>query len=127
MLDVETVMRPQKRLALTDAHHIASGAPVSGYEIHLGQTTGPDRERAWLRVGDRPEGAASGSGRIKGTYLHGVFASDPFRAAFLAEMGAVSDLSYGDAVEATLDALAAHLETHMDLDRLLSLSRPIAV
>ena len=127
MLDVETVMRPQKRLVLTDAHHIASGAPVSGYEIHLGQTTGPDRDRAWLRVGDRPEGAASGSGRIKGTYLHGVFASDPFRAAFLAEMGAVSDLSYGDAVDATLDALAAHLETHMDLDRLLSLSRPIAV
>jgi adenosylcobyric acid synthase len=31
MLDVETVMRPQKRLVLTDAHHIASGAPVSGY------------------------------------------------------------------------------------------------
>lgn len=127
LLDVETVMRPEKRLGLTDAHHIASGAPVSGYEIHLGHTTGPDRCRAWLRVGQRSEGAASASGRVKGTYLHGLFASDSFRAAFLTEMGAVSDLSYSDTVEHTLDALAAHLEAHMDLDRLLSCSRPVGV
>lgn len=124
-LDVETVMRPQKRLARTEAWHIASGTPVSGYEIHLGQTHGPDRDRAWLRIGDRPEGAASACGRIKGTYLHGLFASDPFRAAFLAEQGAVSDLSYAATVEDTLDALAAHLETHMDLDRVLALARPV--
>jgi adenosylcobyric acid synthase len=126
MLEVETVMRPEKRLALTDAHHIASGAPVSGYEIHLGHTTGPDRDRAWLRVGQRSEGAMSASGRIRGTYLHGLFASDSFRAAFLTEMGAGSELSYSDTVEDTLDALAAHLETHMDLDLLLSLSREMA-
>ncbi len=127
LLDVETVMRPEKRLRLTDAHHIACGAPVSGYEIHLGHTTGPDRDRAWLRVGQRSEGAASASGRVKGTYLHGLFASDSFRAAFLTEMGAVSDLSYSDTVEDTLDALAAHLEAHMDLDSLLSCSRPVGM
>ena len=127
LLDVETLMRPEKRLALTDAHHIASGAPLSGYEIHLGHTSGPDRDRAWLRVGERCEGAASASGRIKGTYLHGLFASDPFRAAFLADMGAESDLSYSETVEETLDALAAHLEAHMDLDRLLALSRTVGV
>ena len=127
LLDVETLMRPEKRLALTDAHHIASGAPLSGYEIHLGHTDGPDSDRAWLRVGDRPEGAASASGRIRGTYLHGLFASDPFRAAFLAEMGTASDLSYSGTVEDTLDALAAHLETHMDLDRVLALSRTVGV
>ncbi|WP_297779848.1 cobyric acid synthase [uncultured Roseovarius sp.] len=124
-LDVVTVMKPEKRLALTQATYLASGETVEGYEIHLGTTTGPDCARAWLRVGDRPEGAASANGRVRGAYLHGLFASDPFRAAFLAGLGAVSDLRYGADVETTLDALAAHLERHMDLDLLLSLSAEI--
>ncbi|WP_417727953.1 cobyric acid synthase [Roseovarius sp.] len=124
-LDVVTVMKPEKRLALTQASYLESGDRVEGYEIHLGETTGPDCARAWLRVGDRPEGAGSANGRVRGAYLHGLFASDQFRASFLAGMGASSDLRYGADVEATLDALATHLEQHMDLDLLLSLSAEI--
>lgn len=124
-LDVVTIMKPEKRLALTQAIYLASGDVVEGYEIHLGETSGPDCAQAWLQVGDRPEGAASTNGRVRGAYLHGLFASDPFRAAFLAGLGAPSDLHYGADVEETLDALAAHLEEHMDLDLLLSLSAEI--
>lgn len=125
-LDVVTVLKPEKRLALTQATYLASGETVEGYEIHLGETTGPDCAQAWLQVGDRPEGAASIDGRVRGAYLHGLFASDAFRGAFLAELGAPSDLHYGADVEDTLDALAAHLEEHMDLDLLLSLSAETA-
>ncbi|ARE85399.1 cobyric acid synthase [Roseovarius mucosus] len=124
-LGVVTVMKPEKRLALTQATYLETGDAVEGYEIHLGETIGPDCAHAWLRVGDRPEGAASASGRVRGAYLHGLFASDAFRAAFLAGLGARSDLSYGADVEATLDALAAHLEAYMDLDLLFSLSADI--
>lgn len=124
-LDVVTVMKPEKRLALTQATYLASGDTVEGYEIHLGETTGPDCAQAWLRVGDRPEGAASINGRVRGAYLHGLFASDPFRDAFLAGLGAQSDLRYGADVEDTLDTLAAHLERHLDLDLLLSLSAEV--
>ncbi|MGK8235628.1 cobyric acid synthase [Roseovarius sp. MS2] len=124
-LDVVTVMKPEKRLALTQATYLETGDAVEGYEIHLGETIGPDCAHAWLRVGDRPEGAATASGRVRGAYLHGLFASDAFRAAFLAGLGARSDLSYGADVEATLDALAAHLEAYMDLDLLFSLSADI--
>ncbi|MFB9149589.1 cobyric acid synthase [Roseovarius ramblicola] len=125
-LDVETVLQPRKRLGLTEARHEPSGTPVRGYEIHLGETAGPDCERGWLRVGDRREGAQSPDGRVQGTYLHGLFAEDAFRAAYLAELGAVSDLLYDDAVDATLDALARHLEMYLDVDRLLSLaSEPV--
>jgi len=66
LLDVETVMTPFKRLALTDAVDVASGAALEGYEIHIGQTEGPDRARGWLRVGARREGAASADGRVTG-------------------------------------------------------------
>jgi adenosylcobyric acid synthase len=62
---------------------------------------------------------------VAGCYLHGLFADDAFRAAFLAGLQdrAASGLSYDAQVEATLDKLAAHLEAHLDLDRLLEMAR----
>jgi len=126
LLDVATVMQPQKRLALSDARHVASGAMLGGYEIHLGATSGPDCARAWLTIDGRPEGAASPDGRIQGCYLHGLFASDAFRAAWLAEAGGSAGGAGFDAgVEAALDGLAAHVAAHMDLDLLTRLAAPV--
>jgi adenosylcobyric acid synthase len=121
LLDVTTVMAPDKRLARVAGTHPASGAAVEGYEIHLGRTEGPDRARGWLRIEGRDEGAASADGRVLGTYVHGLFAGDGFRAAFLAGLGAApSGLGYGAAVEATLDALADHLAAHLDVGGMLA-------
>jgi adenosylcobyric acid synthase len=76
-------------------------------------------------LGSVPDGATSPDGRIAGTYLHGCFASDGFRRAYLASLGAASGaLAYEQKVEATLDALALHLSAHLDLDRILSLAGP---
>ncbi len=126
LLDVTTRLEPAKTLALTEATYLATGESVAGYEIHLGQTEGPDRARAWLGIGDRKDGAASADGRVMGTYLHGLFASDAFRKAFLAQLGAeTSDLTYTDALDATLDKLGAHVEAHLDLDALLALAHPL--
>jgi adenosylcobyric acid synthase len=125
-LEVETVLRPDKRLALTAAHHPASGTDLQGYEIHLGTTSGPDCARAWLQVGGRGEGAASADGLVQGSYLHGLFASDGFRAAWLSGLGMPpSGLEHGRTVETVLDRLADHMAAHLDLDRLLSLAAPI--
>ncbi|MGJ8623963.1 MAG: cobyric acid synthase [Yoonia sp.] len=124
LLDITTTMVPQKRLALSSATYLPTGDPVSGYEIHLGVSQGPDCARAWLSLDGRGEGAASADGRVMGCYLHGLFAADAFRAAFLSRLGkTVVDHNYGSGVEDTLDALATHLETHMDIDRLLTLAR----
>ena len=88
---------------------------------------GPDRARAWLHVDGRPEGAASANGRVRGCYLHGLFAADGFRAAYLAAIGGPqSELCFEDGVEATLDALADHVEAHLDLDLLLHHAGEIA-
>ena len=101
------------------------GAPVSGYEIHMGHTEGPDTARAWLTAGGRPEGAASADGRVRGCYLHGLFASDAFRSTFLRELGGRSETAYEIGVEDTLDALAEHIERHLDVDALLDLARAV--
>lgn len=122
-LDVETDMQPQKHLRPVEATYIANGAPISGYEIHIGETAGPDCDRPWLSVGTRHEGATSRDGRVHGSYLHGLFSSDIFRAAYLG--AGASGLNYEADVESTLDALADHLEAHLDLDAFLELAKEI--
>lgn len=124
LLDIDTVMTPDKRLARVTATHAASGMTVEGYEIHIGRSDGPDRDRPFATVEGRPEGAVSADGRVTGSYLHGMFHSDGFRAAFLSGLGiAASGRSHAATVEATLDSLAAHLEAHLDVPGLLALAR----
>ena len=126
LLDISTHMKPEKRLAMTNAVHVTTGTPVTGYEIHLGETTGPDCANAWLRVDNRLEGAADKSGRISGCYLHGLFAADHFRHHFLGQLGMPnSNVNYEHNVETTLDSLARHVEAHLDLDALLSLAETV--
>ena len=63
----------------------SDGAPFAGYEMHMGVTEGPDRARPFARLADgSPEGAVSADGRVIGTYVHGLFADDRQRAAWLA-------------------------------------------
>jgi len=122
---VVTEMHPDKRTTRTEAVYTKTGDHVYGYEIHLGRTEGPDRERAWLRIGERTEGAASPDGRVRGSYLHGLFTSDGFRNSFLAELGGTeSGLCHEAMIETALEELAWHLETHMDIDALISLAAP---
>jgi len=98
--------------------------PVRGYEIHLGITSGPGLARPMLDLGGRPDGAVSADGRLAGCYLHGLFASDPFRRAFLARLGVEGGaVAYDSRVEAVLDGLADHLEQHLDLAALLAAAR----
>ncbi|MGR3486334.1 MAG: cobyric acid synthase [Paracoccaceae bacterium] len=124
LLDVETVMRREKRLAISTGRHGASGHAVSGYEIHVGDTEGPDRARAWLTLDGRPEGAMSADGLVAGSYLHGLFGADAFRQWYLEGLGATPDpLDHAASVEGVLDALAAHVEAHLDVERLLGLAR----
>ena len=123
-LDVETVLTSDKRLTRVDAIHVPSGLQVAGYEIHLGLTDGPDCLRPFARIGDVPEGARSGDGRVEGTYLHGLFTSDAFRAAWLHALGvSADDFRYGNEVDAVLDELAIQINRHLDVTELLKLSR----
>lgn len=124
LLDVATVMTEQKTLTRVDAVHAATGQPISAYEIHIGHTDGPDRARPFAFVDGAPEGAVSGDGRVHGSYLHGLFASDDFRKAFLAQLDIpAADQAYGARVDGALNALADHIEAHLDVDGLLALAR----
>lgn len=120
LLDVVTEMSQTKRLVQVRGH--ALGQPVSGYEIHMGRSHGPDCARPFAHV-PGPDGAVSPDGRVMGSYLHGLFSDDAFRAACLARLGAASQPGFEAGVEAALDDLADHLETHLDVTALLAVAR----
>ncbi len=126
LLDVATEMAGDKAVRLAAGEAPDYGAPVHGYEIHMGRTGGPDCARPMLLLGGRPDGARSADGRIEGTYLHGLFAADRFRAAWLDGLkpGTAALTDFEGAVDAALDELADGLEAHLDMDALLDLAEP---
>jgi adenosylcobyric acid synthase len=127
LLQVETELTPDKTLIEASGIDLNTGAPIRGYEMHVGRTEGPGLSRPMLRLGGREDGAVSADGRMLGCYLHGIFASDPYRRAFLARLrpGRASDIAYEREVDRTLDALADHLEKHLDLQVLLRAAEPV--
>ncbi len=71
LLDIETVMEPEKTVRNSSAVAASDGRAVDGYEIHLGRTSGADCARPVIMIGDRADGAQSADGKVWGTYLHG--------------------------------------------------------
>ena len=124
LLEVETTLTGDKSLRLVAGECLINGAPFTGYEMHVGETGGPDCARPLVRFADgRADGAVSATGRVAGSYVHGFFADDLQRAAWLASLGVGSAIDYHATVEETLDALADHLEAHLDCDAILKAAR----
>ncbi len=123
LLDIATVMSADKSTRLVQGIHSATGAPIEGYEIHLGRSEGGDCVRPIVTIEGRPDGASSADGRVQGTYVHGLFTGDAFRKAWLANLGIASTLAYESQIESALEALADHLEAHLDIEAMLAIAR----
>lgn len=124
MLDVETVMATRKTVRNIAARSARFGTLLEGYEIHMGQTKGPDCLRPVALIDGNGEGATSPDGKVFGTYLHGFFTADLSRKRFLESLGVHSSgIDYRAAVENALDGIAAALEEHLDCDALLTAAR----
>jgi adenosylcobyric acid synthase len=104
------------------------GLDVTGYEIRHGRPAAAGGT-GWIDLDDahgtEREGSASADGRVRGTSLHGVFASDDFRRAFLFELAhrhrrdwEPGDLDYADVLARRDDRLADHVGAHLDLARI---------
>jgi adenosylcobyric acid synthase len=125
LLEVDTEISGDKSLTEVSGTTLADSVGIRGYEMHMGVTTGPDAARPLIGFDDgRADGAVAADGRVAGTYVHGLFADDAQRRAWITRLGGTpSALSHDAEVERTLDALAAHLEAHVDIDRLLKIAR----
>ena len=98
LLDAATVFEPQKVTTLVEAEIAGAGPffdfnqerPLTGYEIHMGNTSlGPSARPAFTirkRLEQEvchPDGAVSAEGLVFGTYLHGIFDNDALRRHWL--------------------------------------------
>ncbi|HCE60467.1 MAG TPA: cobyric acid synthase CobQ [Janibacter terrae] len=99
------------------------GVPVEGYEIHHGvvEPTGGE---------DFPGGHAVGP--VRGSIWHGTLEGDGFRRALLADVAGASGAAWSAEAGGTpfasrrermIDTLADALETHVDIDALLALTK----
>jgi len=125
LLDVSTILQADKITRPVTGIHPDTATAVAGYEIHVGRTEGQGTARPWLEIAGQPSGAVSPDGRIVGSYVHGVFASDDFRGAYLAGLRPgrqASGLQYVDRVDDALNAWANQLEAELDLDRMLEIA-----
>ena len=124
LLDISTELGRDKVIGETVAVDESTGAAVQGYEIHLGRTSGIGLKKPMLRIEGRPDGAVSSDGRVAGCYLHGLLANDRWRQDYLhgLDRGVRAAFDVRMRIEAALDVLSIHLETCLDLGKMLSLS-----
>ncbi|MCP3762208.1 cobyric acid synthase [Domibacillus sp. A3M-37] len=114
LIPADTIFEKNKTIIRTKG--MASGIPLSGYEIHFGQTI--VNGTPFLTDGDHRDGYRSHDGRICGTYLHHLFYNDLFRADWLNRIrrtkGLEERLPAALNRNGTYDAIAAHVEKHLD-------------
>jgi len=119
LLNIETTLETTKTLTQTTA--VFDGKPLTAYEMHMGKTTGPDCNQPLFTTTNGPEGAVDRTKLVMGTYLHGLFQEDGFRTTFLQKIKAnhQSTTNYKTQIDTTLNTLAVHLETHLNVEKFL--------
>lgn len=83
LLDIDTELTRQKRLAQVSGRCAFADASVSGYEIHMGASGGDALNNPAFYIDERAEGARSDDDQVMGTYLHGLFDTPQACAALL--------------------------------------------
>lgn len=126
-LNIETTIADQKTLTEITAEFIESKSLLTAFEMHMGKTSGPDLNKPLFKKTDgnkANEGAQNSTGKIMGTYFHGLFQADEFRQNFLKKLSDnfESQTAYKAQIETTLDELADHIENSLNLKEIEKLS-----
>lgn len=130
LLDTATRFAASKHRYLVSGQVLNTELPILGYEIHMGETERGESSAPWISLtrrndqSTRLDGARDESGRVFGTYVHGLFDSTPFTADFVARLRARRGLtpiaeaqwqSHRDFLAKRYEELAGFLREHLDL------------
>ena len=126
LLDIETTLAAEKQLRNVAGLLLPAQVPISGYEIHAGQSQGPALANPLIGYQQQTDGALSSDDQVLGTYLHGLFES-PEACQWLLQWAGLSNpltLDYAGLREASIERLADAVETHLDTETLLQVLGP---
>ncbi len=133
LFSYHTVLTSQKRTRLVEGVIHArpyQGISISGYEIHMGETTDVMPDQVFAVVGSHPvdlwsDGVSTGDGAIVGTYLHGIFHNDAFRTAWLNRLRLRKgmperpvEIRTAEVKAKDYDRLAHVVRSHLDMQKL---------
>ncbi|MBF0610060.1 MAG: cobyric acid synthase CobQ, partial [Magnetococcales bacterium] len=123
VLAMETEITAHKHLCHNQGTLAWSGAPVSGYEIHMGVSTGAALHHPAMFLQEGPHGALSEDGQIMGCYLHGLLDQPGACQSLLtwAGMQGSTVLDIRAQREASLERLADTLASTLDGEALATL------
>ncbi|MGG3450347.1 cobyric acid synthase [Domibacillus aminovorans] len=114
IIPAHTIFKSEKTVVRTEG--IARGIPLSGYEIHFGETKVCGEP--FMVCTDYEEGYRSTDGKVSGTYLHHLFYNDLFRADWLNQIRRAKGLTERAPLDMnrdqTYDVIAEHLDRHLD-------------
>jgi adenosylcobyric acid synthase len=125
LLPCHTSLEEEKTLQRTQAVEVKSGEAVHGYEIHHGKTD-IGSTIPWITNGNDIVGVSSQDGRVRGTYLHGLFDADKFRRHLINELREtkglppISNITPYDLDDA-IDRLANHVRERLNMDEIYQL------
>lgn len=113
-----------KRVNGTSVHPVIQDVALSGYEIHLGQSTILESSgfSPLLKIGNTFDGLADMNFKVAGTYLHNVFHNDTFRNSWLnlirkAKGYAQKELINTNSLkEQDYEKLAEYAKKYLDMD-----------
>jgi adenosylcobyric acid synthase len=142
LLDIETMFEETKVTTQVEAqvqhrawsivHKAESDAPLRGYEIHMGRTTGDiglfrvSRLNGLSGHDTIPDGSLKGN--VWGTYIHGIFDNDRFRRSLLNALRIKRGLEpveevvdYTKVRDEALDKWTKALSAHVDIEYIADL------
>ena len=123
LLELSTTLAAEKQLRNVRGTVLLENAPVSGYEIHAGISSGAALQHPALQLEHGADGAISADGQILATYLHGLFESTQACDALLrwAGLREAQTPDYHARCEADLERLADTVENYLDMAKLRDL------
>jgi adenosylcobyric acid synthase len=131
-LAIETTLKGEKQLRNVQGHWCGLAlnkhqVAVSGYEIHVGTTSGPDTQRALVQLQDdygcRSDGAGNADNTVMGCYVHGILDQSDVLHSILdwAGLGDIQAFDYQAHRANEIDRLADATEAALPLNALYKL------
>ena len=124
-LDIETLLQGEKQLRNVQGrwlNHIGD-IPVTGYEIHVGQTTGRDLAKPLMQLNTGPDGARNSEDTVMGSYVHGLFDEPKLLEELLywAGLEQTQAFDYPALRAAQIERLADEVEVELPIEKIFNI------